>query len=101
MDTTISSAAATDQPPTDRLPAPVVDLLAAVREALDIPHPATLGDSERHAEILAERVSHAVIALCSVLDGGPSLGIEWTTSYLREQLAKVPATGYRAWGESR
>ncbi|MER6140844.1 hypothetical protein ABT174_12375 [Streptomyces sparsogenes] len=41
---------------------------------------------------------HAVIALRSVVGAGgkPSLGLEWTTEYLREQLARTPATGYVA-----
>lgn len=78
----------------------VRDLLAAVLEALDIPHPATIGDAEQHGEVLANRTMHAVIALRSTLEGHP-LGIEWTTAYLREQLAKHPATGYRPFGSLR
>ncbi|QKV92778.1 hypothetical protein HUT19_14275 [Streptomyces sp. NA02950] len=77
------------------------DLLAAVLKALDIPHPATVGDVDRHDRVLADRAIHAVIALRSVVEAGgePLLGLEWTTEYLREQLAKTPATGYVAWGE--
>lgn len=82
------------------IPEPVPGLLAAVLEALDIPHPATIGDSEQHAKVLADRVMHARIALRSVLDGDP-VGIEWTTEYLRERLAEHPPTGYRAWGDGR
>jgi hypothetical protein len=78
---------------------PIRDLLAAVLEALDIPHPATVGDAEVHGEILANRAMHAVIALERVVDGDLPLGVEWTTAYLREQLAATPATGYRAQGE--
>ncbi|MBT2391659.1 hypothetical protein J7E87_20025 [Streptomyces sp. ISL-1] len=69
-------------------------LLAAVLEALDIPHPATIGDSEVHHRILADRAMHAVIALRSALGNRALLDIEWTTEYLREQLVKHPATGY-------
>jgi hypothetical protein len=83
---------------------PVTDsirnLLAAILEALVIPHPATVGDAEQHARILVDRAMHAVIALRDVLEGEPLLGVEWTTAYLREQLAATPATGYRAWGAS-
>ncbi|MFD8156600.1 hypothetical protein [Streptomyces malaysiensis] len=75
------------------------DLLAAVLEALDIPHPATVGDAERHGEVLADRAMHAAIALRSVLADEPFLDVAWTTAYLREQFAKTPATGYTPWGE--
>ncbi|MFD9444248.1 hypothetical protein ACFWBR_20370 [Streptomyces sp. NPDC060006] len=70
------------------------DLLAAVLEALDIPHPATTGGTEAHDRILNDRATHAMIALRSVLDDKPLMDTEWTTAYLREQLAKHPATGY-------
>ncbi|WP_405799309.1 hypothetical protein [Streptomyces sp. NBC_01506] len=82
------------------IPEPTHDLLTAALEALDIPHPATVGDGEAHAKVLADRVMHTVIALRNVLDGYP-LGIEWTTEYLRERLAEHPPTGYRAWGAPR
>ncbi|MFJ4829867.1 hypothetical protein ACIP79_08125 [Streptomyces sp. NPDC088747] len=72
---------------------PTRDLLAAVLEALDIPHPATVGDSETHDRILSDRACHAKIALRAVLDDKP-LGIEWTTQYLRERLAEHSVTGY-------
>lgn len=75
-------------------PAGLRALLAAVLEALDIPHPATIGGTEAHDQILNDRVTHAAIALRSVLDDKPLMDIEWTTAYLREQLAKHPATGY-------
>ncbi|MFC8667057.1 hypothetical protein [Streptomyces sp. NPDC057199] len=70
------------------------NLLAAVLEALDIPYPATVGHAEVCDRIRNERAMHAVIALRSVLDDKPLMDIEWTTAYLREQLAKHPATGY-------
>ncbi|MGW3627304.1 hypothetical protein [Streptomyces sp. NPDC000880] len=85
---------------SSNLPEPVAHLLAAVVEALDIPHPATAGDSEKHGEVLADRVMHAVIALRGTLEGHP-LGIEWTTDYLRERLAEHPPIGYRAAGSPR
>lgn len=72
----------------------VRNLLTAVLEALDIPHPATVGHSEVYGQIRDERATHAVIALRSVLDEKPLMGIEWTTAYLREQLANHPPTGY-------
>ncbi|AVH59711.1 MULTISPECIES: hypothetical protein [Streptomyces] len=85
----------------DRTPDAVRDLLAAVLEALDIPHPATVGDTEAHDRLLNDRAMHAAIALRSVLDDNPLTSVEWTTTYLRERLAEHPPTGYRAWGEGR
>ncbi|WP_438479052.1 hypothetical protein [Streptomyces asiaticus] len=85
---------------SDCIPEPVADLLRAVLEALDIPHPATIGDGEEHARVLTDRAMHARIALHDVLDEGVArhLGIEWTTAYLRKRLAEHPPTGYRAAG---
>ncbi len=74
----------------------VRDVVRAVPEALDIPHPATAGDREAHDRILSERATHAALALRSTLDGCP-LEIEETTGYLRERLAEHPATGYGRW----
>lgn len=76
------------------------DLLAAVLEALSIPHAATIGDTEIHDRILNDRAMHATIALEGALDGHP-LGIEWVTEYLRERLAEHQPTGYRHWGSVR
>ncbi|MFC8408528.1 hypothetical protein ACFUG9_33935 [Streptomyces griseoincarnatus] len=76
------------------LPLAARDLLAVVLEALDIPHPATVGGAEVYQRIRGERATHVVVALRSVLDERPLMGIEWTAGYLREQLAKHPATGY-------
>ncbi|NUL03580.1 hypothetical protein HRW07_10100 [Streptomyces lunaelactis] len=71
-------------------------LLAAVHEALDIPYPATVGDSEAHDRILDERVMHARIALNAVLNKGDDPG--WSADYLRARLAELPPTDYRAAG---
>ncbi len=70
------------------------NLLAAVLEALDMPHPATVGGDEVYGRIRNDRATHVVVALRSVLDDKPLMDIDWTTAYLREQLAKHPATGY-------
>ncbi|MDF6043232.1 hypothetical protein LRD69_13955 [Streptomyces sp. JH14] len=80
---------------------PTRNLLTAVLEALDIPHPATIGDTETHDQILADRAMHAAIALRSVLDDKPQMSVEWTTTYLRERLAEHPPTGYRHYGTPR
>lgn len=76
------------------VPEPVRDLLTAILEAIDLPHPATVGGTEAHDQLLNTRASHARIALRSVLDDGPVLGLAWTAQYLREQLAKHPVAGY-------
>ncbi|MEU0343156.1 hypothetical protein ABZ092_30460 [Streptomyces bobili] len=75
-------------------------LLTAVLEALDIPHPATVGDTQEHDRVLNDRAMHAAIALRNTLEGHP-LGIEWTTSYLRERLAEHPPTSYSHYGTPR
>ncbi|UXY28557.1 hypothetical protein [Streptomyces sp. HUAS TT20] len=75
------------------LPPAAVNLLAALVEALDIPHPACMGGQAEHDRILNERVMYARLALRSVLAGN-TLGIEWDTNYLRERLAEHPPTTY-------
>jgi len=75
------------------------DLLAAVLEALAIPYPATVGDSEVHDRILLDRVMDARVALEGVLQRGDDAG--WSADYLRSRIAEKPATGYRTTGESR
>ncbi|MEV2228409.1 hypothetical protein AB0H69_07490 [Streptomyces phaeochromogenes] len=84
----------------DPIPEPVRDLLAAVLEALDLPYPATIGDRETHDRILNDRVTQAKIALRSAMEEHP-LGIEWTTEYLREQLAELPPAGYQHYAAKR
>lgn len=78
----------------------LLDALAAVREALDIPHAATVGDDETRAKILDERLGHTVAMLVGILDRDPVRDIPWSVGYLREQLAKHPAEGYRTWDEA-
>jgi len=69
-------------------------LLAAVFEALNIPHPATVGDAETHNRIILDRVLDARVALEGVLRRGDDPG--WSAEYLRVRLTEKPATGYRA-----
>jgi len=79
------------------LPPDVRDLLAAVLAAIDIPHPATVGDVPRQREVLADRVMHAAITLRTVLrlDGTPHpADLKWETAWLREQLAEHSPAGY-------
>jgi hypothetical protein len=77
----------------------LLDALQAVREAIAIPQPATVGDGEVHDRILGERVMHARVMLDSVLRGDSYAGVAWNVEYLREQLAKHPAEGYKNWDE--
>ncbi|MET8098100.1 hypothetical protein ABZV29_16720 [Streptomyces sp. NPDC005236] len=83
------------------IPEPVRGLLAAVLEALDIPYPATIGHAEVCDRIRNERAMHVVLALRSILDDKPLMETEWTTAYLREQLAKHPVTGYVTTDQAR
>lgn len=76
------------------VPDPARELLAVVLEALDIPHPATTGGAEVYDRIRGERATHVVVALRSVLDDRPLMGIDWTAAYLRDRLDEHPATGY-------
>ncbi|MGC5007461.1 hypothetical protein [Streptomyces sp. DT203] len=78
------------------VPEPARTLLAAVLEAIAIPYPATVGDSETYGRILADRVMHARVTLEDALRRDDDLG--WSTDYLRARLAEHPATGYRAAG---
>lgn len=84
---------------TPDIPQPVRDLLTAILEAVDVPHPATVGDRERFHQVLVDRALDAVTALRGVLQHGDDAG--WSADYLRARLAEKPATGYRTWGEAR
>ncbi|WP_392965543.1 hypothetical protein [Streptomyces sp. LN245] len=71
--------------------------LAAVRDAIDIPAPATFGDREAFQLLLEDRVLDAVVALTGALGEPPAAdwGLGWHTGYLRERLATKPPTTYR------
>lgn len=76
------------------------DALLAVREALGIPHAATVGDQEVRDQILTERAGHALVMLNAILDGEhPAPDIPWSVAYLRARLAEHPAEGYKTWDE--
>jgi hypothetical protein len=84
--------------PATPLPRDVRDLLAAVLAAIDLPHPATVGDQPRQREVLAERVMHAAITLRTVLraDGSPfPADLAWETAFLHAELAEHPPAGYK------
>ena len=77
------------------------EALEAIREALAIPHAATMGDEEIRAAIIEQRTGHAVVMLEAVLDGThPAPDVAWSVAYLRDRLAEHPATGYRTWDEA-
>lgn len=73
--------------------------LQAVREAIDIPTPATDGDDEIRANILGHRLGHAVVLLRSVLAEHPAPNVPWSVEYLRERLAEHPVEGYKTFAE--
>jgi hypothetical protein len=77
--------------------------LRAVLEALDIPHPATVGDGEVRDRILGERVMHTVVFLRGLLtdltDDWAAARAERGLDYFRQKLAEHPAAGYRTWDE--
>lgn len=73
--------------------------LEVVREGLAIPYAATVGDDEKRAAILHERLMHVLLMVGQILNPTSALGAEWELDYCREQLAKHPATGYRVFGE--
>ncbi|MGW1595275.1 hypothetical protein [Streptomyces sp. NPDC002343] len=77
------------------MPEPVRDLLTAVLEAIDLPHPATVAGVEVHDRLLAARVMWARIALRSALGfNGPVMSLAWDAQFLRARLATHPITGY-------
>src|ERR1022692_752978 len=74
------------------------DALVVILEALDIPFAACAGDEEIRAKILNERLIHTLGMLrewLSPVGAGDEHRAAWSLGYLREQLAKHPATGYR------
>ena len=73
-------------------------LLEMVLKAVDMPEPATLGDAERHAEILVERVRHVRLAILGALADTRAEDITWRALYLSDQVAENPAD-YQAWGQ--
>ena len=76
------------------------DVLEAVREAIDIPNAATVGDQEVRDRILLERVSHVTTMLDGILRDDAADDVGWAVAYLRARLAEHPATGYRTWEEA-
>jgi hypothetical protein len=84
----------------EQLAAQRLDALAAVREAIDIPHAATLGDEARRAHVLAARVMRAVICLEALTGKHADREVAGEVAYLRERLAEHPAEGYKTWDQA-
>lgn len=76
--------------------------LAAVLEALSIPHATTVGDEETRNQILLMRVMHTVVFLEGLDQEDQAYVAEsfpHRLSYFRERLAAYPAEGYKTWDE--
>src|ERR1039458_2597656 len=78
---------------------PARDALEAIRETLDIPYAATVGDDEIRAKILDQRLGHVVAMLGDILGDDPAPDVPWAVAYLRARLAEPPAEGYKTWDE--
>ncbi|MEU3203549.1 hypothetical protein ABZ702_06630 [Streptomyces cyaneofuscatus] len=70
-------------------------LLDAVLDAIDIPHPATIGDTEAYQVALDRRAALAVTTARAALAENPD-DIGWNADHLRRRLAEHPPTGYRS-----
>lgn len=75
-------------------------LLDVVLEAIDLPHPATVGDAETYRQILDRRAALAVTVARAALAEAPD-SIGWNADYLRRKLAEYPATGYSTLADER
>jgi hypothetical protein len=84
----------------DQLAAQRLDAVAAVREAIDIPHAATVGDDARRAQVLAARIMHAVICLEALTGKRADRDAVRKLTYLRERLVEHPAEGYKTWDQA-
>lgn len=69
-------------------------LLEAVVEAIDIPHPATVGDADTYRDLLDRRAGLAVIVARAALAEEPD-AYGWNAAYLRRKIAEHPVA-YRA-----
>lgn len=83
-------------------PAPdeMLDMLRAIREALDIPHAATIRHDETRTRILDQRAMFVTAALGPFLDHDP-VSASTMIRYLRERLAQHPPTGYVTYDQAQ
>jgi hypothetical protein len=91
----MTSEDTTSQPTREDL----LEALRAVRDAIRIPHAATMGGDETRTKILIERVGHAAVMLDGILGRDTYPDVAWSVAYLRERLAEHPAEGYKTWDE--
>ncbi|MFE3657251.1 hypothetical protein [Streptomyces sp. NPDC059165] len=78
---------------TADLSAPVLNLLAAMGEALDVPAPALDRDAEAEYRLLVEdRIRYVRCVIKAVVAGETGGGIEWEADYLRRKTAERPVT---------
>lgn len=84
----------------------LVDILEAVRDALALPYPATVGDTDTYRRILDARAMHVRVFLDFALRDlgrqrdilGDDFAVEMITSglaHLRARTAETPAIGYK------
>ncbi|MDQ0795595.1 hypothetical protein [Streptomyces sp. B1I3] len=70
-------------------------LLEAVVEAIDLPHPDTVGDADAYRDLLDRRAGLAVIVARAALAEEPD-AYGWNAAYLRRKIAEYPIA-YRAY----
>lgn len=73
----------------------LLEYLTVILGALAIPYAACAGDEEIRDAIMKERIMITMVNLQGVLEGGDGGRLRWSIDYLRDELAKHPATGYR------
>ena len=71
-------------------------VLTAVREAIDLPAPATIGDEQAYRAVLDARMRQAVLLLAQVLDRPDHCDVSWSITYLQARLEEHPAS-YKHW----
>lgn len=78
------------------LDADLIDLLAAIRDLLDLPIPAiTASDEQAHEQLLAQRTGHLIVKLNITLARGP-VDLAQLAHDLRAYAAKTPPV-YARW----
>jgi hypothetical protein len=79
--------------------------LAALLEAIDLPHGATVGDGAARLQALGDRAMYAAIALRNLLrEGDPRPLLERLddeADYLRARLADLPPLTYETWKDAQ
>jgi uncharacterized alpha-E superfamily protein len=97
LDASASVSREISRPPA----ADLLDALAAVREALDIPNGATMGDEEIRDKIFMERARHAMVMLRGILGEDATRDTPWSVGYLRERPDRASCRGLQDLGRAR